>query len=374
MATVSGSRSTLSDTTAQKRSVMDTILTLSVEDIPMTRLCGTGPEATNPKFEWEEDSLFPTSVTIASGLDSDSTTTTASCSSGDTAYLHVGNVLKIDSEYVWVSGISSNTLTIARAQGGTTGATHADASTAYIVGTATKENADPGQMNTMVLSFPYNYPQQFEGYIQVSQMQENTSVYGYGSDMAYQKTMKLKELAIELEKAIFWGQRQLQTADVPYLMGGLEYYITDNVTNCSGAAITQKNILDTVQDMWTDVGPSKFGKTIVCGAWAKRKITDMFQPYVRATMHDKVGGLRIDKIMTDFGELDVLLHPWCPTDKLYILNLEYIKLHPYKGGAWQEVDMPVDGAYKKKRFYGCYTMSVRGDKAHGKVYGFSTSS
>jgi hypothetical protein len=76
---------------------------------------------------------------------------------------------------------------------------------------------------------------------------------------------------------------------------------------------------------------------------------------------------------SDFGTLKLLVMNRIPADELYIINPEYVKIHPYKGGKWREFDLPSDGDYHRKGIYGDYTIVVKNERAMGKITGISTT-
>lgn len=71
------------------------------------------------------------SVTTLNGAIADTTTTSVTVTSGAGAGIEAGMVLKVDSEYLYIDSVSTNTLTVTRAVNGSTAATHLTAITVY---------------------------------------------------------------------------------------------------------------------------------------------------------------------------------------------------------------------------------------------------
>jgi len=78
------------------------------------------------------------------------------------SYFHMGHVVEVESEQVIVDSVSTNTLTVIRAQGGTTAATHADNTVLTIRSIAQKTGANYSIGNTTLMTAPYNYVQTLE--------------------------------------------------------------------------------------------------------------------------------------------------------------------------------------------------------------------
>lgn len=155
-----GAINSYTDTTAAVRCIEDLIHNVSPEEVPLTKMIGLNsirdPAVFNTTYEWLNDTLAPTSTTL-NGAISTTNTTTCAVTTDAGKFIRAGHVIQIDSELIWVSSISSDTLTITRAFAGTTGATHADAATVDIVGMALVEGADAPSSFKMDVSTNYNY-------------------------------------------------------------------------------------------------------------------------------------------------------------------------------------------------------------------------
>tara|TARA_R100000664_G_scaffold17192_1_gene26116 strand:+ start:4955 stop:5785 length:831 start_codon:yes stop_codon:yes gene_type:complete len=70
------------------------------------------------------------STTTLSDADFNATETTFTAASGSS--LNIGETILLDSEQMYITGISSNTITVQRAMNGTTGASHSNGGTIYV--------------------------------------------------------------------------------------------------------------------------------------------------------------------------------------------------------------------------------------------------
>lgn len=376
MANVFGSRSSTTDTGSQRRQVDDMLVTMSPKKVPLLKLVGINSfVGENPKYEWVEDVLLSTSSTITDNpLTSGATTTTVAA--GDGPNFQKGSLIQIDSEIMWVSADpATDTLTIVRGVAGTTAASHTQNTVVDIIGVAYNENVDSPLAGTSQFSLPYNYFQLYDAAVQVSNRQNNTAVYGIrGRDYDFQVSKKLTELMIKLERNAFQGVRSAASGGVPPLMGGFPTFITQNVTDMASAPLTEQAINDALQTSFYKVGDDLLGRTLICGAWVKRKISSFYAPNARMQRAERTGGVVVNTIDTEFGEVDVLMNIWCPKTSAFIVNPDLLKMGHYKGGAFYDELLPASGGYVKGHIYGDYSLEMKGDKAHMLVKNISLTS
>jgi hypothetical protein len=157
------------DTDPHVRCIEDLIHNLSPKAVPLTQKLGINsikrPPVFSTKYEWLEDEL----PAVTSTCDTVATTngTTVTCSTAaDSKYFRTGHVIRIDDENMWVSASDyAGDLTVTRAFGGTTGATHATGSTIYIVGIAMIEGADAPTGFKTDITTGYNYTPPKRGWV-----------------------------------------------------------------------------------------------------------------------------------------------------------------------------------------------------------------
>lgn len=389
---------------SRRRQVHELIDIMSPTSVPFLKLVGIDGEAgKNPKFEWLEDRLLAESSAIAGGAVT-ATATTLNVTAGDGIHFQPGMLIKVtdnsdttnfDAEYMYVTAVTTDALTVVRAVGllltgawttpGTTGlASLTTGDTIFIVGLANYENSNAPVKSSRDFTIPYNFFQAFDTSYQMSYIANKTQAYGVqqGED-ARELEKAFKEVTVKLENAAFLGIRHdtdTSPTGAPRLMGGLDYYL-DTLTldngqynaNLSGAQLTEKDLNDMLQNRFYEVGPENMGKTIICGAWNKRRINDMFAPYASTTRNERTGGVLVDTLDTDWGPIDVLMSFRCPRNKIYLVNLDFIKIHPYDGLAFFDEEKASSGAYRVHQIYGVYTMSFRNVRAMGLIKGTATS-
>jgi len=275
----------------------------------------------------------------------------------------------VGTEYMWVSAVSSNDLTVTRDYGGTQ-TTHADGATVDLVGRNRLEGASAADGFWTEPSTGYNYSAILQKSLEISRSNALLQRYGIGDIVNWEIDKILQEQMHLLNLLVYHGQRKSGSSSTPRGFNGLEASISTNATANSTAALTRKNIEDSIQDCWAAGGNPSL---ILCGGWAKRKIASFYEGFVRTERSESLGGIEIDRISSPLGiNLSVAVDRACPPANLYILDPEYvggITLDPFFEESL--------GKSKDTEYYGQvvgeYGFVLAQEEAHAKVTGFSTS-
>ncbi len=370
-----GQQTTYVGTVPQKRVISNKIFMTDPMETPTLSALGMNADSKfkfvntpGTIYEWLVDTYSNVSDVIVSGLASDSTTTT--CTATDGSKFHVGDVVLIELEKVWVSAINSNVLTIVRNWGGTQ-ATHADGTTGYIVSNARLEGADNTDTHFTQPMSMYNYSQIFHKSIEVSRSDARIQRYGISDLVNYEQEKKMDELKVLLNKVAFYGERVAGSTSTARGAGGLDTFIASaNKTDLSSTALTLDAIEDKVQQAWDAGGRPSM---LICGGFNKRKITSFFEGSVRTERSEKMGGVEITKIQTAMGpNLDVLVDRYCPASKVYILTPDEVSWVTVDEFFYEELGKVGDTeAYGQ--IVGEYGFALAGESHHGLIYGTTTS-
>lgn len=353
---------------------------LDPTETPFTSSVKTGSAVTQKKTEWGNSFLAPhqsnTGASVADALVEQVTVAT-----GDGSKFMVNEVLKIESERLWVTAVNGDVLTVERGFQGSTPAAHTTVPTVIdLLGPATVENRDTPITPIARGSIEYNCPQLFDYGLHLSERDNNTNDYEIMKGTKYEAYLAklMKEAAIDFEKTAFVGRRSTEVAmtgadATPTTMGGLDYF-TNREYVMAAAPVTEEQLMTVAQDLWTAVGDEKMAKTLYVGGFMKRALSSLFNGNRLADVTDTETTLVWKAIDTDFGKLRFVLSRYVPTGTIYFANIGDISIHPYKNGSWKEVKLPSSGPYVKGRFTGDYTMVFRNNNARAKITGASTNS
>jgi hypothetical protein len=199
---------------------------------------------------------------------------------------------------------------------------------------------------------------------------------GVPDEMAYQKDMKLKQMAIDIEWAYLFSTyvAYTDTATASKMRGVITEISTNTVA--AGGARLSKDMIDALLIKMFATAPM-IRPTVVCGAYQAKRISDIYGYGVPSI---SVGGVAITQIVTPFGNL-TLLSPNYNIDQyqpatLSILDLAYIQpvFCPHKGGqilSW--TDKGAVGAADEGWFYTQTGVDYGYEAFHGKITGLATS-
>ena len=378
MATNTGQVSTYENTVGIKRVVTDRIEMSEPMEFPLMKALGIN----NSKFsfvnepgkmyEWQEDTYSPLEDDLNDDTTAtnDSTDTTLSVSHGE--YFHVGDIIKIDSEYIYVSSISSDDLTVVRGHGGTQ-ATHASTATVYIVSQARIEGANASDSPSQDVSTGYNYSFIMHGNVEVSRTDQLIKRYGIPSLVDREIDKKMDELMRVLTRKPYYGVRAVGTSGSSATSrdcGGFDTFITTNLYNQSSARLT-RSALDTANRAIYDAGGT--ADLIVCGAFQQQLLSDMFEGYVQTERSEQMGGVTIKKIQMALGNVvNVLVDRYCPAASMWMLDTRkvgFVQIDPF---FHEELGKVADTA-AYGQIIGEYGFAVSCEEHHAKIYGLATS-
>lgn len=327
-----------------------------------------GPAA-GGTYEWLEDTYADRTDAInTANLTSDSTSTSVIVDTG--ALFQVGDIIQIGNEYMYVSSISSNTLTVTRNYGGTQ-STHSDNAVVTIVSRARIEGTNSSDSAWTQPTSATNYSQIFHKELDVSRSNALLQRYGIANVVEREIDKAMDELMMLLNLTAYHGQRKVGSSSTPRGMGGLDTFIsTNNNALSSTPALTRKHIEDEIQDCWNAGGNPRL---ILCGAWAKRKIASFFEGYVQTVRAESMGGIEIDRILSPLGiTVSVAVDRHCPTNKLYLLDPDYVGYLTIDPFFEEQLGKVGDTAYFGQ-VVGEYGFVAAFETAHSIISGFSTS-
>ena len=283
-------------------------------------------------------------------------------------------------ELVWLSANSSGdtNTTVVRGQGGTTAVDHADGALIKL-----HSVAEP-QLQTHALgpiargTTQYNYWQRFGEGIIVDIAVDNTATYEFpnGNSSAYdieEMTMRQK---LFLEQAIWSGGRQQGNAatGATSMMGGIDTFITTNVTDVGGAALTPRVLEAELRDLWKSVDDAA-AKTLLMDVDTASIFDTLLEPIKRASPMDTTYSMFIEKVRFRSGTYDIGVSRWCPPGTIYIVNLDNMKVHPRRNANWHTAkkDGRMHGVDHDEYYVsGDFTFVLKDETTMAKLHNFDT--
>lgn len=200
-------------------------------------------------------------------------------------------------------------------------------------------------------------------------------------EKAWQIQQKLIKIARDVEYSFLCGTYQSATkADVANKTRGmLELCTSDTGTSiAAGDAALSKALLDQLFREMADHG-AYFGKMILfCGAYQKQAITNLYADQFKANMQttQKVGGMNITEIETDFFKMGVAWDRFMPKDSILVADIAQIapvfQAVPGKGVLFQE-NLAKTGASDRIQIYGQIGLAHGPAFLHGAINGLKAA-
>jgi hypothetical protein len=191
------------------------------------------------------------------------------------------------------------------------------------------------------------------------------------NEITHQTMVKLRQAAIHWNKRLLTGTYVKPANDTiaPQTRGILNVPTT-NVVDLVSAALTEVEVLDFLQGIWSTHGIiSSLEPTIMVGATLKRSLGKLFikdKGYQEQTRN--IAGVSVDTIITDFGTVNVMLERNIPATTLSFAHLGYCKpvflLIPSKGFLFVE-PLGKSGSSDKFQIYGECGLEYGPEMAHG---------
>lgn len=344
---VSGSRATAGATAGILSNVRvidmsDTIHLLDPNEAPLTAISMklNKVSCVNPKFEWLEDDYLPNTGQIdgdtgtIDALDSQ----TFDVHSGEGARFRAGDVLKaLDTgEVMYVTAVSSDTLTVTRGIGDTAVGDLADNADLLIIGNANAENSTKRTIKTTKKSPLFNYTQIFRWEFGASRTLQMSELYG-GSDMSYQQRKAGKEFRIQMERSCLFGEKE------EILTGDTALRFTDGIINRISTNVTTDGTIDAddLEDFLRDgfrYGPAR--KMLFASRKIVSFITNIARGSLQTFVSDSSFPLAIVEYVSPHGKLYICTHNLLTGDHLnddayegwaLLLDLDSIFYRPLRG-------------------------------------------
>jgi hypothetical protein len=208
---------------------------------------------------------------------------------------------------------------------------------------------------------------------------DEAGVNPVADELAFQVQRNLDQIKMDMEYSFLNGTYELATdASGTFKTRGL---ITGSTTNtvAAGTVDITKVIMDSLFKEMADNGAFEQGGsfTIFCNSWNKQKLTAAYE-YVPTDRFQ--GGSAINRIFTDFGEMDIVYAPRVPATTIAVINPSKLSVvfQPVQGkpaGDNMVVLEPLakTGASEKWQLYTQAGIDYGSSFFHGTVTGTTSS-
>lgn len=355
----------------KKESVTDQILLLNPYQTPLISAIGFGESIAQTEHQWFEDSMFGTeSKTTASALIGATDVVVA-----DVEPFRINQVVKIGEELLLVTAVNigTKTLTVTRGYAGTAAAAIASGAVVSVQFVEGVEGADARAARSKARVRRSNITQIFDDSVSISGTAAAVANHGIDNIYEYEKSKKVIELALQLEKALIGGIKY-ENGTVRQ-MAGIRSMITTNVIDLGGTeALSYTKIVDAIQKIYTAGGFKSGGNyEIVVPATQKRVIGTFDKTQVEIGQADATRGTVVDYIVTDFGRFAVSINDNLGAGEVLIYDKNRTKIRPLQGREFAHEYLGKLGDYYAGQIVGEYTLELHQEAAHARIKGIKLS-
>jgi len=376
MTTYAGKETSYSNTLVRKTMITDRIIMADPYDIVAITVLGLNNESKfafvntpGRTYTWLEDA-YPAQYDATNEADIATTTNTTVMTVVNGALFHVGDIIQLDSEYVYVASISGNEVTVTRGYASTTIATHATTSTAYIRYNARVEGAESSDSPWTEVATHSNYSTIFHKEVKITRDDMLFPNYGIDNLRTYRIDKNMDVLMMQLCKLAYYGKSAVGTVSASRSSAGLIEMVTTNATPLAGATLLRSHI-DTEFMQIQAAG----GKTdlILCDAWFQKKINDFYEGFVTTERSETIGGMMIKQLMHPItGDLvRVVVDRLCPSGYAFMLDTRYVGYITIDPFFYEP--LAKTGDYETGQTIGEYGFVAAATKFHSILSGYSTS-
>lgn len=367
-------RAVYSNFTATAEDVSDIVSMISPRETPLLDILGDAPfPARSVLHEWLEDDLSPNTIVTSADVASTAVDTALGVAASKARRLQVGMILRgpaaSGNEFLVISAISGNTITVNRAFGGTLANSFAAGQSIDVIADAALEGDDVTTDTSGVRSRKQNFVQLFKKDVIVSGTQEAVTLLGGVNDeFTYQQQQRIREALRDLEKATILGilsGNTLGSATARRTLKGLRSFIATNAQSV-GPTLTESWLGNTIKAAWDQGGTDV--DVILAGVNYKR-IVDSFNASRKLIANeDSRYSQLVSEYESTFGVMRVVLSRWMPANEALILSSQRIKVLPLQGRSFQFKDVASQGDSKKGMVIGEYTLEVRNEEGMARIF------
>jgi len=329
---------------------------LELPNTPLLNRIGFGANINSTRLEWYDDVPLPLKYKLVAEHTADD----GNLKIGDNALLlKVGNILKAGNVLYRIVGINAGetpkSVSVTVLSG-----IDADLpvnAEVELISDAMPEGSDPAKSGFLVAVKRYNITQIFTDAIEFTDTQLAVNLE-YQADLKAQKTMeKMKKLRLLLERTIVNGKLyEPANNSGPRMMAGFLQFIAVNGLTYSGT-FTEDSFKAWLKDMFYLRQQEPITEVWMNPATKQAIFNPMLSDKVITTVSETTAGKRIDRYVTEWGEITLNTSAVIPENMIVIADFDKMKVRPLRPLALYELAKVGD----KTTYFmvGEYTLEVR---------------
>lgn len=267
---------------------------------------------TQRRGDWFEEDSYPRSVSVLSQVLVGATSIVLESGQGARVAARYVMLNTRTRESVYVTSVSTDTLTVTRAIGGDQAQMEAGDTLVFLRPVA-EDGAGIGTLKTIQAVNKFNYTEIIRTPYGLTGRMENTDLYG-GRDLNHRRKRMGVEHKKSIEKAYIFGRRNSITGAGGHeitFTGGAEDFVQTNVWDVTGLSLTNRAFVEFLEEvMKHGRGGNRFGsgvKYLFCSAPWLTEIEFWAQPNLRYEPLDDELGLSARSYTSSHGKV-MLVH------------------------------------------------------------------
>lgn len=212
-----------------------------------------------------------------------------------------------------------------------------------------------------------NYTQISDKVVQVSTTDDSVDLAGRSTETAYQLAKASAELKRDMEAIVLSDQeKDAGSNGTPRKLGALQSWLTTNVVDTAGAAMTEEMLNEAMLKAYTAGGEP----TMLLVSPATKQVVSKFpgiaeQRFAAPSNKPTTIVGTADVYMSDFGTLNVVPDRFCPDDVSFVVdssmaNISYLR--PFK-----QTKLAKTGDSQKTMMNVEWTLVVKNEAAHAMI-------
>jgi len=236
-----------------------------------------------------------------------------------------------------------------------------------IVSNSALEGADyeDGHYNPLIER--ENYTQIFKDYVKITGTQDAVRRKVRGAILAQEIDNKMKRLRVMLERAAWLGIRSKPNInDAPRLMGGIDWFITNNSTGIIATSDLSGTTPNFEADFKAFLGQIYDVRGSVNEAWMNPVTMEYFLA-LGVDQYSEQAGRNVKMYVSQYGETALNMSPDIPPNVIYVVDTSNIKIRPLVNRQFQFEELAKTGDSVKGQLIGEYTLEFRNPDLAGKL-------
>lgn len=237
------------------------------------------------------------------------------------------------------------------------------------------EGAEAGDGVNSTRTMKSNVCQILEKVTAVSGTARAMAVKGLGDEFVGEVNDRLTELKRDMEYYFLQGTKALESGETPRQMDGLLNLVANEVdisTREVGAGeLSENDILDLLQNIWNSGSHGEMYAFLNAGE--KRLVNEFLKGGTNtrliAEAGDNVMGVKVNKIDTDFGTLNLVLNRHMPVGQILAVDLDLVEIAELRPTFYE--DLAKTGDYSKGHVIVENTIKLLNTQAGGKIIGIT---